>query len=314
MAVKVLFFGDIGIDDAVALIYSHLNEGVELVGVVADYGNVPREAAVSSVHYLLELFDLKGKIRVIGGAETPMTGEQPTFYPEIHGKYGLGPIIPGVYEGVIENFFEIVRLIEKYENELVIVNVGRLTSLATMFILYQSLMEKVKAYYIMGGAFWVPGNVTAVSEANIYADPIAADIVFTYATNVTIFPLNVTDHAIITPAMSDYIAYKGKAKILKTLVDYYYEFYKNRDPGIIGSPIHDLLPVMAAVDDTMFSFRMLPVKVVTEREGAHRGQTIADIRSYVTLPSSEKRHRIAFQFDYFSFYKNFMCTMTGEDF
>ncbi|WP_085505077.1 nucleoside hydrolase [Thalassobacillus devorans] len=312
MAVKVLFFGDIGIDDAIALIYSHLNEEVELAGVVGDYGNVPREAAISSVHYLLDLLGLTGKLKVIGGAETPMTGEEPAFYPDIHGEYGLGPIIPGVYEGVIENFFEIVRLIEKYQDELVIVNVGRLTSLATMFILYRSLMSKVKHYYIMGGAFWVPGNVTAVSEANIHADPIAADIVFTYADGVTVFPLNVTDHAIVTPKMADEIANKGEMKIVKTLIDYYYEFYKKRNPNLIGSPIHDLLPVMAAVDDSMFSYQMLPVHVVTSREDPHRGHTIADIRSYSTPKA--KRHRVALQFDYFSFYRRFMSTMTGGAF
>lgn len=44
----------------------------------------------------------------------------------------------------------------------------------------------------MGGAFWVPGNVTTVAEANFHGDPFAVNIVLTYATNVTIIPLNAT--------------------------------------------------------------------------------------------------------------------------
>jgi purine nucleosidase len=45
---KVLFFGDVGIDDTVALIYAHLTAKIDIVGIVADYGNVPR----------IEMFDI----------------------------------------------------------------------------------------------------------------------------------------------------------------------------------------------------------------------------------------------------------------
>src|SRR5699024_635679 len=139
----------------------------------------------------------------------------------------LGRLHPPVVtnESVNENFYEVVEIIEKYGDELIIVNIGRLTSLATMFILYQNLMNKVKAYYLMGGAFWVPGNATAVSEANFYADPNAANIVLTYANNVTIIPLNVTEQAIVTPEMVNYIDERGQVELVKPLLDYYYDFY-----------------------------------------------------------------------------------------
>ncbi|MGE6752760.1 nucleoside hydrolase [Rossellomorea sp. NPDC071047] len=311
---KVLLFADIGIDDTIALIYSYLSEEIELVGVVADYGNVPRSRAVASVHYLMKLLNLKDQIPIIGGAEVPMTAEQPKFYPEIHGEYGLGPIKPGLYEGIIENFFEIIRLIEKYGDELIIVNIGRLTSLANMFILYQTLMNKVKKIYIMGGAFWVPGNVTAVSEANFHSDPIAVKIVLTYASNLTIIPLNVTDHAIVTPEMVDYIEYKGRSKLVKPLLDYYYGFYKKRNPLIKGSPVHDAITLMSTVNEDMFTFRNLPVHVVTSNTGIHRGQSIADIRPYIQFEEEAKKHRIAFSFEYGAFFERFMNVMTGESF
>ncbi len=155
MVKKVLLFGDIGIDDTVALIYAWLNKEVEIVGgLVADYGNVSREDAMSNIYYVMKLFNFPRDIPVILGAEVPLTGEQPTYYPEIHGIRGLGPIVPNddEYELKIENFFEIVSIIENYKDEeLIIVNIGRLTSLATMFILYNDLMKNIKEYYIMGG-------------------------------------------------------------------------------------------------------------------------------------------------------------------
>jgi purine nucleosidase len=314
MGQKVLLFGDVGIDDTIAMTYAYLNDEIDIVGVVSDYGNVSREKTIANVHYIAKMFNFPKEVKIIGGAEVPMTGEQPTFYPEVHGEYGLGPIEPGVYEGVIENFFEIVNLIKKYENELIIVNIGRLTSLATMFILFQSLMKKVKAYYIMGGAFSVPGNVTAVSEANFHGDPIAVRVVLTYANNVTIIPLNVTDRAIVTPEMVNYIDYKGKAPLIKPLLDYYFNFYKNNNPNIQGSPVHDAITLIASIREDMFSFKTLPVHIVLRDEMIARGQSIADIRPYIQFGEQEKKHRIAFDFDYHYFFNDFMSVMTGEEF
>lgn len=314
MGQKVLFFGDAGIDDAVALTYAYLSDDIDIVGVVADYGNVSRMQTIANVQYLAKVFNFPSGVRIIGGAENPMTGEQPIFYPEVHGVYGLGPIEPGTNGGVIENFFEIVNIIEEYKDELIIVNAGRLTSLATLLLLYQSLMKKVKAYYIMGGAFWVPGNVTAVSEANFHADPIAVRIVLAYAKNVTIIPLNVTDRALVTPEMVNYIDYKGKAPIIKPMLDFYYHFYKSRNPSIEGSPVHDAITLMACVREDMFTYRTLPVHIVLEDGTTARGQSIADIRPYIQFGEQEIKHRIAFDFDYNYFFRDFMTVMTGETF
>ncbi|WP_067727157.1 nucleoside hydrolase [Oceanobacillus damuensis] len=137
MPQKVLVFGDIGIDDIIAIIYGSLNDEVEIVGIVADYGNVIRENALRSIYYLRSIFKNKLNVPIIAGAELPMTGEIPEPVSEIHGEYGLGPIIPpeNGTDGVSENFFDIVDIIEEYSNELIIVNIGRLTSLATMFLI-----------------------------------------------------------------------------------------------------------------------------------------------------------------------------------
>lgn len=43
MGKKVLLFGDVGIDDTIALLYGYFNEQIDIVGAVADYGNISRE-------------------------------------------------------------------------------------------------------------------------------------------------------------------------------------------------------------------------------------------------------------------------------
>ncbi|GAB3057368.1 nucleoside hydrolase [Virgibacillus ainsalahensis] len=324
MVQKVLLFGDIGIDDTIALIYAYLNDEIDIVGIVADYGNIPRENAIANIRYVRSLFDNEEmeNIQIIAGAEIPMTGELPNYVPEIHGEYGLGPIIPpGNGNDILsENFHDIIGIIEEHQEELIVVNIGRLTSLATMFLTYQELMNNVKAYYIMGGAFWVPGNVTAVSEANFHGDPVAAQLVLNNAHNITIIPLNVTLQAIATPQMVDYIDSVGEIDIVKPLLDYYYDFYKQRNPNVQGSPLHDVLTLMAVIHNDMFEFQFLPAHIVQANEGVERGQSIADIRPYITPEDEdeeiqeEKRHRIAFSLDYQKFYIDFMSIMTAERF
>ena len=93
--------------------------------------------------------------KIIEGAARPMTAEEPLFFPEIHGEHGLGPIIPpDMRICKRENFCELIKLIEPCPEDIIIVATGRLTTLATLFLLYPNVMDKVCSYYIMGGAFY----------------------------------------------------------------------------------------------------------------------------------------------------------------
>ncbi|MCA0987623.1 nucleoside hydrolase [Guptibacillus algicola] len=314
MGQKVLFFGDVGIDDTIALLYAYLSGEIDVIGIVACYGNVSKEQTAINVRYLLEEVG-RTDIPVMGGAEKPMTGEVPVFYPDVHGPDGLGPITPpSNHSAPLENFFEVIPLIDKYD-DLVIVNVGRLTSLATLFLLYSEKMERINTFYVMGGAFNVPGNVTPSAEANFHADPVAANIVMRYAKNVKLFPLNVTQSAIVTPGMIDYIDSKGKSKLLKPLLDYYYfEFYKKKVPGLEGPPVHDAVTIMAVIHPEMFTFYKTPVAL--EISGEARGLSIGDFRQSFEQDEFDGRpiQDVAVNLDYFNFYRNFMRVMTGEPF
>ena len=108
-------------------------------------------------------------------------------------------------------------ILEKYKGELIIVDAGRSTTLATAFILEKPMMKYVKEYYIMGGSFLMPGNVTPVAEANFHGDPIASQLVMQNAKNVTLVPLNVTSEAIITPEMVKYITKHSKTNFNKLI-------------------------------------------------------------------------------------------------
>ncbi len=48
---KIIFFGDFGIDDAVALIYANKTCKLDIIGIVAEYGNVSREIVTENVYF-----------------------------------------------------------------------------------------------------------------------------------------------------------------------------------------------------------------------------------------------------------------------
>ncbi|WP_197284208.1 nucleoside hydrolase [Bacillus sp. CHD6a] len=319
MKKKVLLFADFGIDDIMAIIYAYYEIHVEIVGVVAEYGNVDKKTAIRNARYLQRNTG-RYDIPLIGGAERSMTGEPPIYYPEVHGPEGFGGyVLPEDFQAegdVFENFHQIYDIIEKFAGELTIVCVGRLTSLATSFILYPETVAKVSDIFVMGGAFNFPGNVTPVAEANIYGDPYAANIVVNFAKNLTIFPLDVTQKAILTADMVNEIDSLNKEKnsqlgsIIKPMMDYYWQFYKSQIPTIPGAPLHDVVTLWGVFNEKNIKYEMKPVKVVTS-QGSAFGQTIGDFRDFVQL-AEYPVHRIAMEFSYTEFINRVVAVLTVE--
>ncbi|KAA0547384.1 nucleoside hydrolase [Bacillus sp. BGMRC 2118] len=308
---RVLLFADPGIDDSLAIMYALLHPQIELVGVVTSYGNVTKEQATQNVAYLFDLANVEN-IPIIGGAQGPLSGEVVPFYPEIHGPEGLGPIQPPEeYKVNLVNFDEVYKIIDQYENELIIGSVGRLTDLAVAFILGGEYMSKVKAFYTMGGAFLVPGNVTSIAEANFQGDPLAASYVVGKARNLTILPLNVTNKAIMTPEMAEFIVESNHTpfkQLIKPIFDYYYEAYKKNVPGIPGTPLHDVVTFSAIVNPTFFQF--MKRRVTVETSGQVAGLSIADFRVKPDIEPEETLVKIAIEMDYKSFINDFLSIMT----
>ncbi len=283
---------------------------------MASYGNVTKEQAIENANYLLEIGNLE-KIPVIRGAEGPLTGDATVYYPEIHGPEGLGPIRPPeTVSGKFLPFSSIFKIIKAFENDITIVDIGRNTTLAMTFLLESDLMQKVNEFFLMGGAFLVPGNVTPLAEANVYGDPTATKIVLSSAQNVSLFPLNVTRYAYVTSSMAEIIRQQSKnpfRTLVPKVINYYIKVYEKLVPGIPGAPIHDVISISALVNPELCSFIYKTV-VVDDIIGPGLGVTIADFRpgSSNLLENSTNKVRIAVQFNYQLFYQDFLDVMTGK--
>ncbi|KGP92978.1 nucleoside hydrolase [Pontibacillus chungwhensis BH030062] len=320
MAKKILFFGDFGIDDVIALLYARMDPTIEIIGLVTGYGNISEHNAEDNALFLRALTKAEASIDIIRGAYKPYTGAFPRYPEEIHGKFGLGPLSP--YSANIDNkrihdYSKAVDLIKRHRNKITVVNVGRLSSLSSMFVLYPEVAEMIKEIYVMGGAFFTPGNVTPVAEANIYGDPYAANLVFTVQKKVKIIPLNVTNFAILTKDMIQIITTHCKdpsvGPIIKEIFDYYFEFYQetNATHSNIGAPIHDLLALWAALHPEYMNYIEAPVTVVVEKGDAY-GQTIADVRISDQKEDYPLQH-IAMKFNYQAFIQSIFNAFTNKN-
>ncbi|WP_236634859.1 nucleoside hydrolase [Alteribacter lacisalsi] len=310
----MLLFTDPGIDDAMAVMFALLRPDIELVGIVTGYGNVDLEQATENVTYLLKLAG-REDVPVFAGAHFPLSGELVTFYPEFHGKGGLGPIeIPETTQDQLLNFTDLFDLIETHQNELTIIDVGRLTSLAMAYNLGgDEVMNKVNGIFLMGGAFLAPGNVTPLAEANFYGDPIAANLVMERAENLVIVPLNVTEHALVNDSMIAEVTKEGFnafTSLLEPIYQFYADAYQQIVPEMEGAPFHDVLALLAYTNPDAFTFIKKPVSVSTAPET--RGQSISDFRPVESAEFEQevgKDHWIAMDFNYKKFAKEFIETM-----
>lgn len=309
MAYNVLMTSDPGIDDSFAIMYALLNPKINIVGIVSGYGNTPKEQSVKNTAYLLTLGG-RADIPIIAGSAGPLLGEPITYYPEIHGKEGLGPIKPPdtIQNVKVYDINKISELVSQYKGNLVIVSVGRLTDLALMFILYgNDALKEVNGFYIMGGAFLVPGNISAEAEANFYVDPIAANTVMEKAHNIYLYPLNVTNKALITPDIIDFLSQNSPTPfrpLLKPAFDYYYKAYQKNVPGIKGAPLHDVVPLMALTEPDLAKY--IPKRVRVENFGNAKGKSIADFRPKPDKEPTESLDYIGMEIDTQKFSVNFM--------
>ncbi|CAG9609866.1 nucleoside hydrolase [Pseudoneobacillus rhizosphaerae] len=312
---NILMFVDSGVDDSLALMYALLNPKLNVVGVVSGYGNISKEQSLHNTAYLLKLAG-REDIPIIAGVAGPLSGELTRYYPDIHGEKGLGPIQPPAdFEGLkVYDIDKIIEIVNQYKNNLIIVGVGRQTDLALPFIVYgANALKDVVAFYIMGGAFLVPGNVTAEAEANFFADPIAADLVIEKGHNVFIHPLNITNSALIKPEDIDFLAKNSQSpfkNLIKPAFDYYFDAYKELVPGIQGAPIHDVVPLFALTNPGAVQY--LPKQVRIEQFGQSRGKSMADFRPNPEEVAENKKDWIGMKIDLNRFREDFIRTFQGR--
>lgn len=288
---------DTGIDDALTLGLL-VAEGADLKGIGSVSGNL---AAAGGARNTLDLLALMGRtdIPVAVGAHDPIGGVFGGGAAFVHGDNGIGDVVlPRVGEPVQESAAEmLVRLAREHAGALRVLAVGPLTNLALALELEPELPSLVADVVLMGGAAMAPGNVTAVAEANIINDPLAAQAVFAADWPVTMVGLDVTMEARFEEThRADLESGGASARALAAMLGVYFQYYT----PIFGRPscaLHDPLAAAIALGTVVPTIApLVPVEVDTT-DGPGRGQTLVDLRSrFVGYPAQPGvRHTVALQ-------------------
>ena len=279
---KVIFDTDPGVDDAMALVFQTRHPEIELIGVTSVFGNATIETTTRNAVYLVERFAEPGVV-VARGAAKPLRKPAPEPIPHIHGKNGLGdidlPDLPDEGRARLDarpaHRF-IIDEIRKHPHEINLIAVGPLTNLALALQEDPEIQHLVKQVIIMGGAFGmngVLGNVRPCAEANISADPDAADQVFAAAWKVTAAGLDVTQKAVMNTAYLERIRqHGGEVGQFIWDVSRNYEQFHVDSSGVQGIYVHDSSAVAYLVAPELYQIRRGAVRVVVE--GLAVGQTI----------------------------------------
>ena len=265
---------DPGHDDAIAIVIAARN--AELVGITTVSGNAPIE---STTHNALVMKDLLGlNVPVHKGATRPLVAP-PQYATFVHGESGLdGADLPeptSTIDG--DNAAEWIIETCRAREGLWLVPVGPLTNIGMALRLAPDLAHRIAGISIMGGGTF--GNRTTAGEFNIWVDPEAADIVFSYGGPLIMAGLNLTHQFRATQARIDQVkSMPGLlANVLGDLLQFFTNTYMRRHHGMDGGAIHDPCSVMALTHPHLFTRSRR--HVVIELAGTHtRGMTLVDQR------------------------------------
>ena len=183
---------DAGTDDAVALIMALRHPAIEVKGISCVGGNVSLDHVVQNVLYLVE--ECQSKVTVHVGAAQPMKRVLETA-DFIHGSDGMGDIglkLSGRKPDSYNAVNHIIQTARELDGTLQFICLGPMTNLAHTIEQYPEIEDLIDHLYIMGGLYRMPGNVTPVSEYNLWADPEAAKICINSKIDKTVIGWDIT--------------------------------------------------------------------------------------------------------------------------
>jgi purine nucleosidase len=272
---------DIGVDDAIALMFLTTRPDIAIAAVGSVHGNTDAVNAAENGLRVLEVCGIDD-VPVAIGAGRPLV-RQTVLGPEVHGDDGLGNVaLPRARRRPARESApeQLVRLARERPGELDILATGPLTNLAIGLCLEPQLSKLVGSVVVMGGAANGIGNMSAVAEANIWKDPEAARMVFEAPWPITMVGLDVTMRTILDESAIARIADSGrpKARLTTSILHYYLDFYQS----VLGyerriCPLHDPLAAGITADPTLIE-RVLHADVVVDCGDDARGMTIVDQR------------------------------------
>lgn len=283
MARRIILDVDTGTDDAVAIMFAALHPEIELLGVTTVNGNVP---LVHTTDNTLRVLDWIGRpdIPVYPGLPRPLVrhgfpGERHFEGGGAGDPHGIELPLPppetaAQDTGAVEFLLHTLRTATE---PITLVAVGPLSNLGAALAIDPSLTGAVDELVVMGGGH-ATANVTASAEFNVWADPEAAQMVFTAGfERFTLVTLDATHQAVVTRddcARLESLATPAGTAAAR-IIGHRIGAYDGITPG--GAPVHDVVCTAYLVRPEVIGTRHLPVSVETSGP-LTVGRTVIDTR------------------------------------
>ncbi|PRY70296.1 purine nucleosidase [Glaciihabitans tibetensis] len=310
---------DIGIDDALALIYLVGIDNVEVSAITTVFGNTPVEAAYTNAARVLELLD-RDDILVAKGAAGPMVGE-PRIAAHVHGADGLGdvwstPIAPK-NASALSSAELIVEMARSKPGYYDLLPIGPLTNIGLALQIEPNLLTMFRSVVIMGGSGpFPPLGVAQMVDANIHNDPTAAALMFAAPReHLVMVGVNVTAGTIVDEQAVQAMHRAGtavgtfSAQILEAYMDFYQVAWGRR-----VSPAHDGLAAAILVYPELVTKSVSgPVNITTDgfATRAHLMQTSEGLPvSWPTEPAPDTY--VVLDVDRTTFLNDFVRVLCGR--
>lgn len=281
MTNRLILDTDGGVDDAQALMML-VAGGRAPDAITTTFGNVGRAQATRNI--LDTLGVLNRDIPVHEGASRPLV--QPVIdAAAIHGADGLGgaprpaaAAAPASADAV--EFLRACLAEAAAQGQAVdILAIGPLTNIALVLRAEPACAAGIGQLTIMGGTANGRGNVTPAAEFNIYADPEAAEIVFSAGLDIVLVPWETcAAHFVDGPVVDDLFAGMDEtdvSRFARALADHARRVTAGYGHGDIFRFVDPL--AAAVVIDPAIATEMLPAAVsVALAPGLTRGMTVVD--------------------------------------
>jgi purine nucleosidase len=269
---RIIIDCDPGVDDAVAILLAFAApEAVEVVAITTVIGNVALPMTTANA---LRIIDLAGRsaVPVHAGCARPIMAPVERKL-SVHGGDGLGDIgLPPPSSSVSPGHAVdvLIDCIRAEPGGITLCPVGPMTNIAMALVKAPDIAPLIREIVFMGGAAFRPGNSTPAAEFNFMIDPHAAQIMLTAGVPLTMFGLDVTGQATITPAWMDRVDAKA-GPIARAAIA------MMRSYGFGDPCLHDPCVIAHLIDPSLFE----GVDAWVEVECAAaltRGQSVAAVK------------------------------------
>ncbi len=318
-------------DDILAVLFAAAHPDIQLEAVTTVTGAAGPIEQVTDV--VLNTLSIAGRddIPVHAGAWRPIVGhpkadmDQPVhFEKRLIARFGdrlqrFNPPAPTPRRPATPGHAvdRIINTVMGNPGAITLVTTGPLTNAALALLQEPRLAGALKQLVVLGGAFTTPGNMTPLSEYNIWADPEASRMVLTCDAPKILVPLDVCEDNRVADSMltrddiADMLAVPGTNPVLAMIaetfpiyIDIWREFF-----DLVGFPMDDVITAaLAILPDLATLSAPAFVDVVLDGRLA-RGQTVAYRGRQILAGGGPQTTRIATGLDGKSFLAVFKSTI-----